>query len=90
MGENEYRQLLQIVGLYGLLWVAVDLLQVLREAGCRGRDRAWWQQVPLLQQVDHSQGFWGAGLEAHGRKGRTELGRPWATGWLSKGEQQAI
>lgn len=50
---------------HSLLWVAVDLLQVLRETRCWGRDSAWWQQIPLLQQVYHSQGLWGAGLEAH-------------------------
>lgn len=55
--------------------MAVDFLQVLREAGRGGRDRGWWQQVPFLQQVDHSQGFWGAGLETHGSQGRAELSR---------------
>lgn len=51
---------------YDSLWAAVEFLQVLGEAGSRGRDWSRWQQVPLLQEVDHSQGLWSAGLEAHG------------------------
>lgn len=67
---------------YGLLWVAVDLLQVLWETWRRGRDGGRWQQVPLLQQVDHSQGLRGAGLEAHGSQGRAQLGRTRTNRWL--------
>ena len=69
-----------------LLWVAVDLLQVMWQAGCWGRDQTGWQQVSLLQQVHHSQGLWGAGLEAHGCQRRAQLGRPWAARWLREGE----
>lgn len=78
--------MLLILVLHGLLWVAVNLLQILGQAGCRGGDWTWWQQVPLLQQVDHSQGLWGVGLEAHGRQGRAQLGWPWTTRWLRKGK----
>lgn len=67
---------------YGLLWVAVDLLQVLWETWRGGRDGGRWQQVPLLQQVDHSQGLRGAGLEAHGSQGRAQLGRTRTNRWL--------
>lgn len=67
---------------YSLLWVAVDLLQVLWETWRRGRDGGRWQQVPLLQQVDHSQGLRGAGLEAHGSQGRAQLGRTRTNRWL--------
>lgn len=90
MTENKYRHMLSIVVHHGLLWVAVDLLQVLWEAGCWGGDGAWWQQVPLLQQVHHSQGLWGAGLEAHGCQGRAQLGWPWATKWLREGKDNKL
>lgn len=86
MKENKYRHMLLVLVHHGLLWVAVQLLQVLGQAGCWCRDRGWWQQVPLLQQVDHSQGLWGAGLEAHGRQGWAQLSRPWATMWLKGGK----
>lgn len=71
-----------------LLWVTVHLLQVLGQAGCRGRDLACWQQVSLLQQVDHSQGLWGAGLEAHGRQWWAQLGWPWTTRWLRRRKKE--
>jgi len=66
----------------GLLRVAVDLLQVLLEAGRGGRDGGRGQQVPLLQQVHHPQGLRGAGLEAQGRQGRAQ---PRAAVWLRDG-----
>lgn len=66
-----------------LLWVAVDLLEVLWETWRRGRDGGRWQQVPLLQQVDHSQGLRCAGLEAHGSQGRAQLGRTRTSRWLA-------
>lgn len=78
--------MLSIVVCHGLLWVAVDLLQVLWETGCWGGHRVWWQQIPLLQQVDHSQGLWGAGLEAQGCQGLAQLGWSWATRWLREGK----
>lgn len=74
----------------GLLWIAVDLLQVLRETGCWSRDGGRWQQVPLLQQVDHSQGLWGAGLEAHGSQGRAQLGWPRTNRWLAEGKTSSF
>lgn len=59
------------------LWVTVDLLQVLGQAGGRSRDGGRWQKVPFLQKVDHSQGFRDAGLETHGRQRGAELGGAW-------------
>lgn len=67
---------------YALLWAAVDLLKVLWETWCWGRDGGRWQQVPVLQQVDHSQGLRGAGLKAHGSQGRAQLGRTRTNRWL--------
>ena len=59
---------------YYALWVAVDFLQVLGQAGRRRGDWAQREQVPLLQQVDHPQGLWGLRLQTQTRQGGAQLG----------------
>lgn len=59
---------------YHSLWVTVDFLQVLGQAGRRRGDGARGEQVPLLQQVDHPQGLWGLGLQTQTRQGGAQLG----------------
>ena len=63
------------------LWVAVDLLQVLGQAGCRGHQGPWGQQVPLLQQVHHPESLGGLALQAQPSQGGAQLGSTGAGTW---------